>query len=68
MPVAEAAWIRAAPPSARMLAGYVRLRNPCKAAVALTMGYPLTGSDEMVNDYLRRTRRTHSVVERVFWG
>jgi copper(I)-binding protein len=36
VPVAEAAWIRAAPPSARMLAGYVRLRNPCKAAVALT--------------------------------
>ena len=36
MPVADAAWIRAAPPSARMLAGYVRLRNPCKRAVALT--------------------------------
>jgi copper(I)-binding protein len=36
MPVAEAAWIRAAPPSARMLAGYVRLRNPCKAAIVLT--------------------------------
>lgn len=35
MPVADKAWIRAAPPTARMLAGYVRLRNPCKAAVAL---------------------------------
>ena len=39
-----------------------------KAAVALTVGYPVGGSDEMVNDYLRRTRRTHAVVERVFWG
>jgi copper(I)-binding protein len=35
-PVAEAAWIRAAPPTARMLAGYVRLRNPCQSALALT--------------------------------
>ncbi len=25
------------------------------------------GSDAMVNDYLRRTRRTHAVVERIFW-
>jgi len=39
-----------------------------KAAVALTVGYRVGGSDEMVNDYLRRTRRTHAVVERVFWG
>jgi glutamate-ammonia-ligase adenylyltransferase len=39
-----------------------------KAAVALTVGYSVGGSDEMVNDYLRRTRRTHAVVERVFWG
>jgi len=39
-----------------------------KAAVALTVGYPVGGSNEMVNDYLRRTRRTHAVVERVFWG
>jgi len=39
-----------------------------KAAVALIVGYPVGGSDEMVNDYLRRTRRTHAVVERVFWG
>jgi glutamate-ammonia-ligase adenylyltransferase len=39
-----------------------------KAAVALTVGYPVGGSDAMVNDYLRRTRRTHAVVERVFWG
>ena len=38
-----------------------------KAAVAVTVGYPPGGSDQMVNDYLRRTRRTHAVVERVFW-
>ncbi|MGZ5405503.1 MAG: bifunctional [glutamine synthetase] adenylyltransferase/[glutamine synthetase]-adenylyl-L-tyrosine phosphorylase, partial [Nocardioides sp.] len=38
-----------------------------RAAVAITVGYPPTGSDAMVNDYLRRTRRTHDVVERVFW-
>jgi glutamate-ammonia-ligase adenylyltransferase len=39
-----------------------------KAAVALTVGYPPGRSDQMVNDYLRRTRRTHAVVDRVFWG
>ncbi|QBR91542.1 bifunctional [glutamine synthetase] adenylyltransferase/[glutamine synthetase]-adenylyl-L-tyrosine phosphorylase [Nocardioides euryhalodurans] len=39
-----------------------------KAAVSITVGYPPGGSDEMVNDYLRRTRRTHAVVDRVFWG
>ncbi len=38
-----------------------------RAAVAITVGYPPGGSDAMVNDYLRRTRRTHAVVERVFW-
>ena len=32
------------------------------------VGYSVGGSDEMVNDYLRRTRRTHAVVERIFWG
>ena len=26
-----------------------------------------SGSDVRVNDYPRRTRRTHAVVERVFW-
>ena len=36
-------------------------------AVAITVGYPPGGTDAMVNDYLRRTRRTHAVVERVFW-
>ena len=38
-----------------------------KAAVSITVGYPPGGSDEMVNDYLRRTRRTHAVVDRIFW-
>ena len=38
-----------------------------RAAVAITVGYPPRGSDAMVNDYLRRTRRTHAVVERIFW-
>ena len=38
-----------------------------KAAVASVMGYPAGASDEMVNDYLRHTRRTRAVVDRVFW-
>ncbi len=38
-----------------------------RAAVAVAVGYPPGGSDVMVNDYLRRTRRTHAVVERIFW-
>ena len=39
-----------------------------KAAVASVLGYPAGGSDEMLNDYLRTTRRAHAVVERIFWG
>jgi len=38
-----------------------------RAAVARVLGYPQGSSDQMVNDYLRTTRRAHSVVERVFW-
>jgi glutamate-ammonia-ligase adenylyltransferase len=38
-----------------------------RAAVAKVLGYPQGASDEMVNDYLRTTRRAHAVVERVFW-
>ena len=38
-----------------------------RAAVARVLGYPEGASDEMVNDYLRTTRRAHAVVERVFW-
>jgi len=39
-----------------------------KAAVASLLGYDHGTSDEMVNDYLRTTRRARLVVERVFWG
>jgi glutamate-ammonia-ligase adenylyltransferase len=38
-----------------------------KAAVASVMGYPPGASDELVNDYMRHSRRTRSVVDRVFW-
>jgi glutamate-ammonia-ligase adenylyltransferase len=38
-----------------------------RAAVARVLGYPPGSSDQMVNDYLRTTRRAHAVVERVFW-
>ena len=38
-----------------------------RAAVAQVLGYPQGASDQMVNDYLRTTRRAHAVVERVFW-
>ncbi|HEX6148576.1 bifunctional [glutamine synthetase] adenylyltransferase/[glutamine synthetase]-adenylyl-L-tyrosine phosphorylase [Nocardioides sp.] len=39
-----------------------------RAAVAMSIGYPPGATDEMLNDYLRRTRRAHAVVERVFWS
>ncbi|MBA3782925.1 MAG: bifunctional [glutamine synthetase] adenylyltransferase/[glutamine synthetase]-adenylyl-L-tyrosine phosphorylase [Nocardioides sp.] len=39
-----------------------------KAAVASVLEYPAGESERMVNDYLRITRRAHTVVERVFWG
>jgi glutamate-ammonia-ligase adenylyltransferase len=38
-----------------------------KAAVASVMGYPPGASAELVNDYLRHTRRTRADVDRVFW-
>jgi glutamate-ammonia-ligase adenylyltransferase len=38
-----------------------------KAAVAHVCGYRPGESDELVNDYLRVTRRARAVVERVFW-
>ena len=37
-------------------------------AVARVLGYEPGSSDQLVNDYLRVTRRAHRVVERVFWG
>jgi glutamate-ammonia-ligase adenylyltransferase len=36
-------------------------------AVASVLGYQGGESDELVNDYLRCTRRARAVVERVFW-
>ncbi len=40
-PVAEHAWIRAAPPGATALAGYAVLRNPCaKPFVVIDVGSP----------------------------
>jgi glutamate-ammonia-ligase adenylyltransferase len=39
-----------------------------RAAVAQVCGYGPGESDELVNDYLRVTRRARSVVDRVFWG
>jgi len=39
-----------------------------KAAVARICGYGPGESDELVNDYLRVTRRARAVVDRVFWG
>jgi glutamate-ammonia-ligase adenylyltransferase len=38
-----------------------------RAAVATILGYPPGGTDEMVNDYLRATRRARAVVDRIFW-
>lgn len=38
-----------------------------RAAVARVLGYPDGSTDQMVNDYLRTTRRAHAVVEHVFW-
>ena len=37
------------------------------AAVASVLGYQPGESDELVNDYLRTTRRARGIVERVFW-
>ncbi|MCM3515450.1 bifunctional [glutamine synthetase] adenylyltransferase/[glutamine synthetase]-adenylyl-L-tyrosine phosphorylase [Nocardioides sp. P86] len=38
-----------------------------RAAVASILGYPPSGSEEMLNDHLRQTRISRSVVDRVFW-
>jgi glutamate-ammonia-ligase adenylyltransferase len=39
-----------------------------RAAVAHIRGYGPGESDQLLNDYLRVTRRARAVVERVFWG
>jgi glutamate-ammonia-ligase adenylyltransferase len=38
-----------------------------RSAVSLILGYGPGRSDEMVNDYLRTTRRARAVVDRIFW-
>ena len=38
-----------------------------RSAVAHLCGYRPGESDELVNDYLRVTRRARAVVDRVFW-
>jgi glutamate-ammonia-ligase adenylyltransferase len=38
-----------------------------RSAVASILGYGPGRSDEMVNDYLRTTRRARAVVDRIFW-
>ncbi len=38
-----------------------------RAAVASIMGYPPGSTDQMVNDYLRTTRLSRTVVDRIFW-
>ena len=44
-------------------------RDPTeRAAVATVLGYGPGESDQMLNDYLRTTRRARAVVDRVFWG
>ncbi len=39
-----------------------------RSAVASVLGFRPGESDEMVNDYLRTTRRARVVVDRIFWG
>ena len=39
-----------------------------RAAVAAVIGYPPASTDVMLNDWLRRARRTSRVVDRVFWS
>jgi glutamate-ammonia-ligase adenylyltransferase len=39
-----------------------------RAAIASILGYGAGRSDEMVNDYLRTTRRARAVVDRIFWA
>jgi len=38
-----------------------------RSAVSSILGYGTGRSDEMVNDYLRTTRRARAVVDRMFW-
>ncbi len=58
-PVIEKPWVRAAPPGATTLAGYLVLRNPCSAAVVVTdvesrdFGMPMIHRSEVVEGVSR---------------
>ena len=54
-------WSAASRPTSCRATPASRPRSPS------VLGYPPGESDEMVNDYLRTTRRARAVVERVFW-
>lgn len=59
VPVIEKPWVRAAPPGAASLAGYLVLRNPCKAAVEVSdvesrdFGMPMIHRSEVVDGVSR---------------
>ncbi|HQZ30713.1 MAG TPA: copper chaperone PCu(A)C [Arenimonas sp.] len=58
-PVIEKAWVRAAPPGAPSLAGYLLLRNPCRTAVEVSdvesrdFGMPMIHRTEVVDGVSR---------------
>ncbi len=58
-PVIEAPWVRAAPPGADVLAGYLVFRNPCAQAVtvvdveSLDFGMPMIHRSEVVDGVSR---------------
>ena len=58
-PVIEQAWVRAAPPGATTLAGYLRLSNPCEAPVVVTgvesrdFGMPMIHRSDVVDGVSR---------------
>lgn len=58
-PVIEKAWVRAAPPGAPSLAGYLVLRNPCRTAVEVSdvesrdFGMPMIHRTEVVDGVSR---------------
>ena len=58
-PVIESPWVRAAPPGAASLAGYLVLRNPCEAAVEVAgveskdFGMPMIHRSEVVDGVSR---------------
>jgi copper(I)-binding protein len=59
VPVIEKAWVRAAPPGASTLAGYLVLRNPCGTAVEVVdvesrdFGMPMIHRTEQVDGVSR---------------